>query len=101
MDIPEVVCRRWICEWHNSPVIALSRLLCSHSQVESFIPLWEWDLPKKKAKKRKGKEPKSDATNSQEKLSANGAYIEEVDDSGEGSSRPHSRNATVEEVAED
>jgi len=68
--------------------------------VESFIPLWEWDLPKKKTKKRKGKEPKSSAT-STEKLSANGAYIEEVEDSGEGSSRPHSRNATVEEVPED
>jgi translocation protein SEC62 len=70
------------------------------SQVESFIPLWEWDLPKKKTKKRKGKEAKSTAANT-EKLSANGAYIEEVEDSGEGSSRPHSRNATVEEVPED
>jgi translocation protein SEC62 len=75
--------------------------LCSQLQVESFIPLWEWDLPKKKSKKRKGKEPKSSAAQSAEKLSANGAYIEEVDDSGDGSSRPHSRNATVEEVPED
>jgi translocation protein SEC62 len=69
--------------------------------VESFIPLWEWDLPKKKTKKRKGKEAKSGAATSGDKLSVNGAYIEEVDDSGEGSSRPHSRNATVEEVPED
>jgi len=68
--------------------------------VESFIPLWEWDLPKKKSKKRKGKESKSSA-DSADKLSANGAYIEEVEDSGDGSSRPHSRNATVEEVPED
>jgi len=66
--------------------------------VESFIPLWEWDLPKKRTKKRKGKESKPGTA---EKLSANGAYIEEVEDSGEGSSRPHSRNATVEEVPED
>ena len=69
-----------------------------YSQVESFIPLWEWDLPKKRTKKRKGKESKPGTA---EKLSANGAYIEEVEDSGEGSSRPHSRNATVEEVPED
>lgn len=69
--------------------------------VESFIPFWEWDLPKKKSKKRRGKDPKSSATGSAEKLSANGAYIEEVEDSGEGSSRPHSRNATVEEMEED
>jgi len=69
--------------------------------VESFTPLWEWDLPKKKLKKRKGKEPKSNAASSAEKLSTNGAYIEEVEDSGEGSSRPHSRNAMVEEVPED
>jgi len=68
--------------------------------VESFIPLWEWDLPKKKAKKRKGKETKSGPANSTEKLSANGIE-EEVEDSGDGSSRPHSRNATVEEVPED
>jgi len=66
--------------------------------VESFIPLWEWDLPKKKTKKRKGKESK---TRSEEKLATTGAYIEEVEDSGEGSSRPQSRNATVEEVPED
>ena len=69
--------------------------------MESFIPLWEWDLPKKKSKKRKGKETKSGTATSTEKLSANGAYIEEVEDSGEGSSRPHSRNATVEEGEED
>lgn len=100
MDIPEVVRRRWICE-SRIPLSVLSRLLYSRSpQVESFIPLWEWDLPKKKTKKRKGKESKSSAPNT-EKLSANGAYIEEVEDSGEGSSRPHSRNATVEEVPED
>jgi len=68
--------------------------------VESFIPLWEWDLPKKKTKKsRKGKEK---AKGGAEKLAAGGAFIEEVDDSGvSGSSRPHSRSATVEDVPEE
>jgi len=68
--------------------------------VESFIPLYEWDLPKKKSKKRKA--DKSSKSKSTETLSANnGAFIEEVEDSGEGSSRPHSRNATVEEVPDE
>ncbi|KII87635.1 hypothetical protein PLICRDRAFT_112185 [Plicaturopsis crispa FD-325 SS-3] len=40
--------------------------------VESFIPLWEWDLPKKKTKK-KGKKEKSSAN-------GGGAFIEEVAD---------------------
>lgn len=65
------------------------------------MPFYEWDLPQKKSKKRKGKEPKSGPASSAEKLATNGAYIEEVEDSGEGSSRPQSRGATVEEVAED
>jgi len=69
--------------------------------VDSFIPLWEWDLPKKKSKKRKGKDGKADTASPAEKLAAHGAYIEEVDDSGEGSSRPQSRNATVEDVPEE
>ncbi|KZP18141.1 translocation protein [Athelia psychrophila] len=66
--------------------------------VESFIPLWEWDLPKKKTKKtRKGK------AKAEEKLAAGGAFIEEVevDDSGLDSSRPQSRSATVEDAAEE
>ncbi|KAJ7634886.1 translocation protein [Roridomyces roridus] len=60
--------------------------------VESFIPLWEWDLPKKKTKKRKGDKEKS-------AVAKNGAFIEEVDDSG--TSRPQSRAARVEEVEDE
>ncbi|KAJ7158216.1 translocation protein [Mycena crocata] len=61
--------------------------------VESFIPLWEWDLPKKKTKKRKGDKAKA-------AFEANGgAFIEEVDDSG--TSRPQSRAARVEEVEDE
>ncbi|KAG5646768.1 hypothetical protein DXG03_002454 [Asterophora parasitica] len=66
--------------------------------VESFIPLWEWDLPKKK-KSKKSKEEKSEKKGKAKAVSTNGggAYIEEVNDSGD-SSRPESRSARVEEV---
>nr|GAT52945.1 translocation protein [Mycena chlorophos] len=55
--------------------------------VESFIPLYEWDLPKKKSKKKKGDKGKAES---------NG---EEVEDSGV--SRPQSRAARVEEVEDE
>ena len=69
-------------------------------QVDSFIPLYEWDLPKKK----KGKKAKSsEKGKGKEKGSGTdqprGAYIEEVDDSE--SSRPVSRNATVADAADE
>jgi translocation protein SEC62 len=63
--------------------------------VESFIPLWEWDLPKKKGKKKKAE--KAEKVSPAGKLRDNGgAFIEELDESED--SRPHSRNARVEEV---
>jgi len=61
--------------------------------VESFIPLWEWDLPKKKSKKRKGDKKAAVEAN------GGGATIEEVDDSG--TSRPQSRAARIEEVEDE
>lgn len=69
--------------------------------VDSFIPLYEWDFPKKK----KGKKAKSDKGKGKEKEKGSGAdqprsaYIEEVDDSE--SSRPVSRNATVTDVVDE
>ncbi|KAJ3882788.1 translocation protein [Lentinula edodes] len=67
--------------------------------VESFIPLWEWDVPKKKSKKKKGDKHK-DKSNDVEKLKKNGgAFVEEVEDSG--NSRPQSRTAKVEEVEDE
>ncbi|KAI0066839.1 translocation protein [Artomyces pyxidatus] len=68
---------------------------------ESFVPLWDWDLPKKKSKKRKGE--KSEKSKAGAEGAAEGAYIEEVADSGHsaGNSRPNSRAATVEEVPDD
>ncbi|KAF7319019.1 Translocation protein [Mycena chlorophos] len=56
--------------------------------VESFIPLYEWDLPKKKSKKKKGDKGKAEEPNG-----------EEVEDSGV--SRPQSRAARVEEVEDE
>ncbi|KAF8186984.1 translocation protein, partial [Mycena galopus ATCC 62051] len=58
--------------------------------VESFIPLYEWDLPKKKSKKKK---------RAAVEANGGGATIEEVDDSG--TSRPQSRAARVEEVEDE
>ncbi|KAF9458966.1 translocation protein Sec62-domain-containing protein [Collybia nuda] len=68
--------------------------------VESFIPLWEWDLPKKKSKKKSEKGEKGEKKE-KSKGSSNGAgaYIEEVEESGD--SRPHSRSARIEEVEDE
>lgn len=72
---------------------------CS-TQIESFIPLWEWDIPKKKSKKKKGKAPAG--ANPEEQLANNGgAFIEEVNDESPDPSRPGSRSARVEEVPDE
>jgi len=70
--------------------------------VDSFIPFYEWDLPKKKKGKKakslekgKGKEREKDSGTDQPRT----AYIEEVDDSE--SSRPVSRNATVTDAVDE
>ena len=68
--------------------------------VDSFIPLWEWDLPKKKGKKKKAEKEKKDKGKSAEKRGVeNGAYIEEVVESD--NSRPRSRTAKVEDAEDD
>jgi translocation protein SEC62 len=66
--------------------------------------LWEWDIPKKKTKKKKGDREKSKKSLEKGKAKENGdgsnhAYVEEVIESG--SSRPQSRSARIEEVADD
>jgi len=72
--------------------------------VDSFIPLWEWDVPKKKSKKKKGDKSK-DKSSDAEKIKKNGgAFVEEVaDDSGDVDvdSRPQSMSAKVEEVEDE
>ncbi|RDX42465.1 translocation protein [Polyporus arcularius HHB13444] len=68
--------------------------------VESFIPLWEWDLPKKKTKKRRvEKAEKGKGVASGETSASPSPRIEELADSGD--SRPSSRQARVEEVPDE
>jgi translocation protein SEC62 len=72
--------------------------------VESFIPLWEWDLPKKKSKKKKGERREKDkgkGKKSNNGTSHTSAYVEEVEDSGSADSRPGSRTARIEEVEDE
>jgi len=67
--------------------------------VDSFIPLWEWDLPKKKSKKKKG-DKKEKGKSSSEKRKDNGeSLIEEV--AGPNIEQPQSRPARVEEVRDE
>ncbi|KAH6918039.1 endoplasmic reticulum receptor [Coprinopsis sp. MPI-PUGE-AT-0042] len=78
--------------------------------VDSFIPLWEWDLPKKKTKKGKkgdkkekeGKKSKSKADSDAAPSPPNGrsAYIEEVvdDDTPSQASLKKRSGAVIEEV---
>ncbi|KJA21400.1 hypothetical protein HYPSUDRAFT_42042 [Hypholoma sublateritium FD-334 SS-4] len=66
--------------------------------VDSFIPLWEWDLPKTKTKKKKG-DKKSKKSSADKHKDNGGAFIEEV--AGSEDSRPHSRNARIEEVEDE
>ncbi|KAG9311967.1 translocation protein Sec62-domain-containing protein [Chiua virens] len=78
------------------------KLFADVGVIESFIPLWEWDLPKKKGgKKKKGKAPEGKTP--EQKLADNGgAYIEEVaDNESPDLSRPGSRSARVEEVPDE
>lgn len=90
------------------PFIFLSTknsLLTITAQIESFIPFWEWDLPKKKKSKKrdtdsKGKgKAKSKSSGTSTPLNGGSAFIEEVDTSGE--SRPTSRNAQVQDAEHD
>ena len=71
-------------------------------QVESFIPLWEWDLPKKKTKKKRGEKADKKGkgvTNGETPSASPSPRIEPVADSGD--SRPSSRQARVEEVPDE
>jgi translocation protein SEC62 len=71
-------------------------------QVDSFIPLWEWDYPKKKSKK-KSAEKSDKLKNANSGVATPDVAAVEVDDSGTsaGNSRSASRAATVEEVPDE
>jgi len=63
--------------------------------IDSFIPLWEWDLPKKKGKKKKGDKEKGKSS----AVEKNGSAAVEDDESAD--SRPQSRSARIEEVEDE
>jgi len=78
--------------------------------VDSFIPTWEWDIPKKKSKKKgkkeKGKETEMEMemvqAEAEEKHSQNGgAFIEEVPEAAPEVRPTRNRNALIEEVEDD
>ncbi|OCH89332.1 translocation protein [Obba rivulosa] len=73
--------------------------------VESFIPLWEWDLPKKKTKKKrveKSEKGKAKDSASPENGQSPSPSLAPADDSGSAaSSRPASRAARVEDAPDD
>jgi len=64
--------------------------------VESFIPLWEWDLPKKKGKKKRSKEGGEQSEKTKEEAVPNGTPSEAP--AARSSSRP---SATVEDADDD
>ena len=73
-------------------------------QIESFIPLWEWDIAKKKqkkkAKKDKGKEKEQE--DAVERHTRNGgAFIEEVPEEAPEIRPTKNRGALIEEVEDE
>jgi len=72
-------------------------------QVDSFIPLWEWDLPKKKSKKKKSGEKSEKGKNLSSGVNTPENAADDVDDSGVSvaNSRSGSRGATVEDVPDE
>jgi translocation protein SEC62 len=73
------------------------------TQVDSFIPLWEWDLPKKKSKKKKSAEKSDKGKGASSGVNTPDHAVDDVDDSGvsAANSRSGSRAATVEDVTEE
>jgi len=72
-------------------------------QVDSFIPLWEWDLPKKKSKKKKSTEKSDKAKHLRSGVNTPDNAVDEGDDSGVSvaNSRSGSRAPTVEDVPDE
>jgi len=79
------------------------RLFADVGFVDSFIPLWEWDLPKKKSKKKKSAEKSEKGRNLSSGVNTPENPADDVDDSGVSvaNSRSGSRGATVEDVADE
>jgi len=68
-------------------------------QVDSFIPLWEWNVTKKKDKKSKDKKDGSSKKDKGKQKATNGGEAVVDSDSKPGVNRP--RSAFIEEVEDD
>jgi len=79
------------------------RLFADVGFIDSFIPLWEWDLPKKKSKKKKSTEKSDKAKNLSSGVNTPDNAVDEGDDSGVSvaNSRSGSRAPTVEDVPDE
>lgn len=103
MDISPSICRRWIRTFYMRIRLHMvsDRSLCI--QFDSFIPLWEWDLPKKKSRKKRSAEKSEKTMNLSSGVNTPDNVIDEVDDSGVSvaNSRSGSRGATVEDVPDE
>lgn len=83
----------------------ISPMLTPHTdgllQVDSFIPLWEWDLPKKKGKKKRSKD--ADGKPSKSSKAAGAATAESTGFGGEKTVPVprQTQRATIEEVGDD
>jgi len=79
------------------------RLFADVGFVDSFIPLWEWDLPKKKSRKKKSTEKSEKTKNLSSGVNTPDNAVDEADDSGVSvaNSRSGSRAATVEDVLDE
>jgi len=79
------------------------RLFADVGFIDSFIPLWEWDLPKKKSKKKRSAEKSDKGKGTSSGVNTPDHVVDDVDDSGvsAANSRSASRAATVEDVPEE
>ena len=103
MDISSSVCGRRICTSSYLPSYLFESNCRPCIQIDSFIPLWEWDLPKKKSKKKKSAEKSDKGKGASSGVNTPDHAVDDVDDSGvsAANSRSGSRAATVEDVTEE
>jgi hypothetical protein len=103
MDISSSVCRCRIRTPSYLSSYPFESNCCPCTQVDSFIPLWEWDLPKKKSKKKKSAEKSDKGKGASSGVNTPDQAVDDVDDSGvsAANSRSASRAATVEDVTEE
>ncbi len=99
MDISSSICRCRIrtSSYSYLPNCPLESNCRPCIQIDSFIPLWEWDLPKKKSKKKKSTEKSDKSKGVSSGVNTPDHAVDDVDDSGvsAANSRSGSRAATV------